>query len=94
MNVHEYLPNDIKIREADGVKAILQKVNDFWQILYIWFVSELDTIQHRRCSQRFVSECLLGSWLHALVVSSIVLFTRKFGYHFYRLRAQAALLCV
>lgn len=34
LNVHEYLSNDIKIREADGVKAILQKVNEFWRILY------------------------------------------------------------
>lgn len=35
LNVHEYLLNDIMIREADGVKAVLQKVNDFWRILYI-----------------------------------------------------------
>ena len=37
LNVHKYLPSDIKIREADGLKAILQKVNDFLRILYVSF---------------------------------------------------------
>jgi hypothetical protein len=55
LNVHKYLPSDIKIREADGVKVILQKVNDFLANFVHFFISELDTLQHRRRSQRFVS---------------------------------------
>jgi hypothetical protein len=55
LNVHKCLPSDIKIREADGVKVILQKVNEFLANFVHFFISELDTIQHRRRSQRFVS---------------------------------------
>ena len=49
LNVHKYLLSDIKIREADGVKAILRKVNAFLENFEHFFLSELDTVQHRRC---------------------------------------------
>ena len=52
MNVHKYLESDIKIREAGGVKDTLQNVTDFMANSVHFFLSESNTIQHRRCPQR------------------------------------------